>query len=70
MTAPTVPSTAPDDQVLTTLNAGPSRRRRRARQLAILLGAIVIGIALGLFALRGFRPHLYAGTVLQGDTPA
>ncbi|MFW2380330.1 MAG: SCO family protein [Acidimicrobiales bacterium] len=70
MTAPTVPSSASDDRGLMTPTPSPSRRRTRARQLALLLGAIVVGIALGIFALRTFRPHLYAGTVLQGDTPA
>ncbi len=66
MTAPTVPAgPAP----LTDL-AAPEPRRRRYRQLGLLLGAVIIGVVLALTLLRTVRPHLYAGTVLQGDTPA
>ncbi len=70
MTAPTAPATAPHDYNPSNDPARVPSRRRRWRRLGVPLVAAVVGVLLALLALQAFRPHLYAGTVLQGDVPA
>lgn len=53
--------------------AEPPRRRRLGsglRFVALLAGAVVLGLLVVRVAADLFRPHLYAGTVLQSPTPA
>lgn len=48
---------------------GPDRRTI-VRTGALLSLAVVAGLAVAWAAVGRFAPHLYAGTVLQGDDPA
>lgn len=55
------------------LDAGPataSGRRRRALVALAVVAAVVVGAAAALWLVGQVRPHLYAGTVLQGDEAA
>lgn len=64
----------PDETPATDPAAGPGATSAAGRRRLLIALGVVAGLALGLlvalFALRQFRPHLYAGTVLQGDEPA
>jgi protein SCO1/2 len=53
--------------------AGPSpaaRRRRLVRALVLVVGIPVLLAAGGYVGFRMFRPHVYAGTVMQAPTRA
>ncbi len=69
MTTPTADLPPAADQ---TPNIEPNRARRRSGRMRVLavVAAVVVGIAFAFLAIRAVRPHLYAGTVLQGDAPA
>lgn len=45
-------------------------RRRRLLVAAGVLAAVALGLVVATLLASRFRPHLYAGTVLQGEEPA
>jgi protein SCO1/2 len=47
----------------------PARSRRR-RSIALVLGAPLLVVLLAWVALQLFRPHIYAGTIMQAPTAA
>ncbi len=53
---------------------GESRRPRRLAVSPLMIGAVAAAVVAGILVARllvtAFTPHLYVGTVLQGDTPA
>jgi protein SCO1/2 len=70
MTAPTAPAAAPGEHNPTIDPVRVQRRRRRWLRLLLLLASVIVGVIVALATIQSLRPHLYAGTVLQGDTPA
>jgi len=48
----------------------PSPARRRLVVGVAVLATVALGIVVAWVLVNAFRPHLYAGTVLQGDDPA
>ncbi len=56
-----------------TVAPGPGRASARRRLLVpalAVIAAIAAGVAVAPILVSAFRPHLYTGTVFQGDTPA
>ena len=65
MTAPTI-----DDHPPAPAGDRPPRRWYRSPSVALAAALVVVAVAAAGPVLAWFRPHLYAGTVLQGNRPA
>jgi protein SCO1/2 len=50
--------------------AAAARRNRRLRTAVFVVAGVGLGLVVAIALVGRFRPHLYAGTVLQGDEPA
>ena len=64
-----IPSEAAGTEPTPPAASGRGGRGRLGVAIAVL-AVVAIGVVTALWLVAQFRPHLYAGTVLQGDEPA